>query len=71
MKTRDRVFEAIRDFWKVNGYSPSLSEIQQMVGLSSKSVAEYHVKKLVEEHRIQRRPFTARSLVIVEEGEDE
>ena len=52
--TRQRIIEFIRSFVEQRGYAPTMGEIQKALGLSSKSLAEYHLKALEEEGIITR-----------------
>lgn|SRR5574341_1394049 len=51
---RRKLLEYLDKFIKDNGYSPSFSEIQQELGISSKSVLHYDIKRLEEAGLINR-----------------
>jgi repressor LexA len=57
-----RILNFIRDFIDTRGYPPTVSEIQESCGLSSKSVVEYHLRALEREGRIRRDAETARAI---------
>lgn len=50
--TRERVLGFLNDFAKRHGYSPSIREIGQAVGLKSPSTVYNHLRRLEEEGRI-------------------
>jgi len=62
--TRQRIAEFIRNFVEQKGYAPTMGEVQAALGLSSKSLVEYHLKALEEEGVIEREPQTARGIDI-------
>ena len=62
--TRRRIVDFIRNFVEGKGYAPTMGEIQQALGLSSKSLVEYHLKALQEEGVIDRVPELARAMDI-------
>jgi repressor LexA len=63
-ETRQRVIEFIRSFVEQRGYSPTMGEIQKALGLSSKSLAEYHLKALEDEGIITREREVARGMEV-------
>lgn len=63
----ERIYEAVRDYWEANGYSPSMHDIMEAAGVSSTSVTTYHLDLLAREGRVRRTPGVARSIVLVEE----
>ena len=62
--TRQRIVEFIRNFVEQKGYAPTMGEVQTALGLSSKSLVEYHLKALEEAGVIEREPQTARGIDI-------
>jgi repressor LexA len=56
----------VRVFMHENGYAPSFEEIQESVGLSSKSHVDYYLEALEREGRIRRKPRTARGLRLID-----
>jgi repressor LexA len=62
--TRQRIVGFIRNFVEGKGYAPTMGEIQKALGLSSKSLVEYHLKALQEEGVIDRVPELARAMEI-------
>jgi repressor LexA len=62
--TRQRIVGFIRSFIEGKGYAPTMAEIQNGLGLSSKSLVEYHLKALEEEGVIDRVPEVARAMQI-------
>lgn len=45
---RDRILDAIIGYVKEHGYSPSVREIGEMVGLKSTSSVKTHLKKMMD-----------------------
>ena len=62
--TRWRIVEFIRNFMEQKGYAPTMGEIQTALGLSSKSVVDYHLKVLEKEGIITREPDIARGIQV-------
>jgi repressor LexA len=62
--TRQRIIEFIRSFVEERGYAPTMGEIQKALGLSSKSLAEYHLKALEEEGIITREREVTRGIEV-------
>jgi repressor LexA len=62
--TRWRIVEFLRNFVEQKGYAPTLGEIQAALGISSKSVVNYHLKALQEEGIITREPDIARGIQV-------
>jgi repressor LexA len=62
--TRQRIIEFIRGFVEQRGYAPTMGEIQKALGLSSKSLAEYHLKALEEEGVISREREVTRGIEV-------
>jgi repressor LexA len=58
----------IKAFVRENGYAPSYEEIQDAVGLSSKSHVDYYLAALEREGKIRRRPRTPRGLRLTNRG---
>lgn len=76
MKTRDRIVLFVQDFIKHNGYSPTVREIGDAVGLKSSSTVHGHLKRLESMGLIRledRKPRTSRvgsRVSVLEEAED-
>lgn len=66
--TTNLVLEAIKTFWAERGFSPSIRDIMEATGISSTSVASYHILKLERAGLIKRTPRVARSYVLMENG---
>jgi len=62
--TRQRIIEFIRSFVEQRGYAPTMGEIQKALALSSKSLAEYHLKALEEEGVITREREVTRGIEV-------
>lgn len=63
MKTRDKVYEFICDFYNRNGYSPTIREVGDAVGLSSSSTVHGHVNRLIQEGKLAKKDSSPRTLV--------
>lgn len=59
---RGEVLSFVESFMKDNGYAPTLEEIRESVGLSSKSHVDYYLDALEQEGLIERTPRTPRGL---------
>ena len=62
-----RIFRLIRDSRNTQGYSPTMQEIADTLGISKVTVFE-HVQALVDKGALVRQPNKARSLAIAEEA---
>ena len=49
----------------INGFSPSLDEIADRIGSSSKSLVRFYLQRLEDEGYIRRKSNTARSITMV------
>ena len=58
------IYNFICDFWKVNGYSPSVREIQKGVFLNSPNMIHRYLYHLLEKGYINIIPNIARSITI-------
>ena len=64
-----RVLDYVRSYRQTHGCSPTMQEIADELGVSKVTVFE-HVGALVEKGALTREPNKARSLSVVEEGDD-
>jgi len=62
MTTTERVIAFIREYRAERGYSPTLAEIAQAVGLAGRSGAAYQVRQLVQAGRLSRTYKTPRGV---------
>jgi repressor LexA len=58
-----RILEAIRQFTEERGYPPSVREIGEIVGLSSSSTVQSHLRSLEKRGLIRRDPTKPRALI--------
>ena len=63
---RSQIVEFIRDYIQTHGYSPSMNDIGEAVGLSSPNSVRGHIHKLRDEGVITITPSVARSVRIIE-----
>lgn len=69
LTTRERAaLAAIVDITQAKGYPPSLQEVGDRIGLSSRASVSYVLAQLVEKGFVRRDPKTPRSIVVVEPG---
>lgn len=64
---RDQILEYLVSFSEINGYMPSLRQIQNGLGFSSLSVVSHHLNILEKNNRITRAHGIARSIVLIPE----
>jgi repressor LexA len=57
-----QVLDYIQTYQQRRGYAPSLVEIGQALGMSSKSVVSYHLKRLEQAGCIERTPRISRGI---------
>jgi repressor LexA len=62
---RNEVLGFVENFMEDNGYPPTLDEIKESVGLSSKSHVDYYLDALEKDGLIERTPRTPRGLRLV------
>lgn len=65
---RSRILDFINEFIDQKGYAPTIAEIQNACGISSKSVVEYHLRALEREGRIRRSAEISRSIEVTSMG---
>lgn len=64
-RRRQDILAFIRSFLAENGYSPSISEIGEAVGVSSPNSVRSHLARMKEEGLIDMTPRIARSIRIL------
>ncbi len=67
--TQDRTLAFIRRYLKRRGYAPSLIEIAEGIGITSKGTAHRHVQALTDAGRIRLIPGRKRGIELVDEEE--
>ena len=65
---RDRILDYLVTFSEINGYMPSLRQIQNGIGFSSLSVVSHHLNILEKNNQIMRSHGVARSIVLIPEA---
>lgn len=72
MKARTAaVLRFVREFWRINGYGPTLAEIGTGVGMTSKASAAYQVQLLEQMGLIARNPLQPRTIRPVKHAHEE
>ena len=59
-----RILQAVRDFHREKGYSPSMADLKEMVGVSSKNVIRDYLLILQGEGSITLQPGIPRSIAL-------
>lgn len=67
MKRREKVYIAIVNYQQEHGYSPTIRELCDLVGLKSTSTVHVHVQKLIQEGRLRNVDFKPRTLLATDE----
>lgn len=68
-RRRDEIEQFIVDYVGEHGYSPTISEIGEAIGVSSPNAVRNHLTKMEEAGRIKTTPRIARSIVLLDEDE--
>jgi repressor LexA len=61
-----RVLNALRSYVTAHGYAPTLRELGDLSGLTSKSAVSYQLEQLAAKGAIRRVPGAARAVVILD-----
>jgi repressor LexA len=62
---RTDLLEYIKSYIVEHGYAPSIREMRDECGISSTSVVDYHLKKMVREGTIKKDDNKARAIVVL------
>ena len=62
---RTDLLEYIKSYIDGYGYAPSIREMRDECGISSTSVVDYHLKKMVDEGTIRKDDNKARAIVVL------
>ena len=65
---RQQVLNFIRQFIAENHYAPTYEEIRIGLGMSTKSLVDYHLNHLEAAGYITRRPASPRCIVLTKQG---
>ncbi len=63
---RKRILDFIASFFERKGYAPSVRDVVKNCGISSASIAQYHLKVLERQGYISREPETPRSISLTQ-----
>lgn len=61
----ETILAYVRSFLAERGYAPTVREIGDGVGIASKSLVDFHLRKLADRGLIRRDPVVARGIVLV------
>lgn len=67
-QSRTRILRFIREFLENRGYAPTMGEIQKALGISARSVVEFHLKALEREGYIRRDAEVTRGIHVCDIG---
>ena len=67
--TKFEVLSAVSDHWKSARFGPTVAEIRDTVGLSSRSAVQFHINDLVEGDYLAHVPGKRRTLKPTRKGE--
>lgn len=67
ISTREKVYKIVKKYIKENGYSPTVREIQQLIGLKSVATVAGHLDMLQKQGYITRISGASRTIRINEE----
>lgn len=59
--TQRRAYTAVREYWRLHKFAPSMQDIGDALGISSR-LARYHVTRLERAGLVERTPHVARSV---------
>jgi len=62
--TRNLVVKAVDEYWKHNGYGPSMTELCFVLGKSHTAI-RFHVVRLIEDGVLTKQPGKMRSIRVV------
>lgn len=65
--TRRAILTVIRAYRQEHGYSPTMREIADRVGITAVSAVSFHLSRLIEDGKITMDPGIARSIIPAEE----
>ena len=65
-EANEAVFLCIEEYWNEYGYAPSVRDIREQMGISSTSVVYHHLSRLETLGLIEREPYVARSIRILQ-----
>ena len=67
-ETSFRILQAVGDKWKGANYGPTVEELRQEVGLSSRSGVQFHVSNLLDAGWLDNIPNRRRTLKLTDKG---
>lgn len=67
--TKFEVLSAVSDHWKNARFGPTVAELRDTVGLSSRSSIQFHINDLIEDQYLVNVPGKRRSLQATPRGE--
>lgn len=67
--TKFEVLTAVSDHWESARFGPTVAELRDTVGLSSRSAVQFHINDLVEGDYLDHIPGKRRTLKLTRKGE--
>tara|TARA_R100001594_G_scaffold120538_1_gene156153 strand:- start:177 stop:419 length:243 start_codon:yes stop_codon:yes gene_type:complete len=67
---QQEILNYLQAFTELNNYAPTAREIQKGIGMRTLSNTQYHIEKLISRGLITRDPKKARTLALIEPGDD-
>lgn len=66
--TKFKVLEAVIDHYETASFGPTVDEVREVVGLGTRSSAQFHINDLVQQGFLNHLPGRARTLHATETG---
>jgi len=67
--TKFKVLEAVNNHWQEARFGPTVEEIRDSVGLSSRSTVQFHINDLLEDDFLSHAKGKRRTLRVTKKGE--
>lgn len=67
--TKFHVLVAVQSHWSNNRFGPTVQELKEEVGLSSRSTVQFHINDLVGDGYLSQRKGKRRTLKVTNKGE--
>lgn len=67
-ETSYAILEAVNESWKGSSFGPTVEELRQGIGLSSRSGVQFHISRLLDAGLLDNIPNRRRTLKLTERG---